>query len=830
MSETTTQAPGGERDPRPYVLQSPSWLDSLKGRLAHYEMREILGQGGFGIVLKAFDEKLQRLVAIKVLGPQLASNATARQRFVREARSVAAVRHENVVQVFEVEEEPVPYLVMEYVAGGTLQGWIDRDGPLEVQQIVRIGAQVAAGLAAAHEKGEVHRDIKPANILLQTEPGASASGVPQAKITDFGLARAVDDASMTPQGVIAGTPLYMSPEQARGLPVDHRSDLFSLGSVLYTLCTGKPAFQAAKALGVLKRVCQDMPQPIRECNPAIPDWLADVIAKLLAKDPGERFQTAAEVAGLLRQRLAWLEDPSLPVRSETAASFPPRRPAARKGRSLRWLVAGGVVAVLVGSLALLPSRPRPAAPDPEQASEKEPDPAPGVADLPALSRKEPGFTDPPAPPPKEAEVTRKPKPVGKKQGDSPRTAATDALELAVLTAALEKKPNQTAYEARAVWYACRGQWADSARDYLARVELDPKECLSWLAPAACLILAGQEEEYRKLCRRMLEQFSGSQDILETNVIVKVCLLLPGINLAELPVAAREKSLVQGQVPAEWLPWATSALALESYRGGDYPQARHWSSKAREASSTSRSLVLALLLQAMAEHQLHQPDEALRLLTEASALIPLPFRLLGIHNYPTGKFFLSPANVTHDWMIAEILRREAEVLLFPTLPVFLKGKYEPRDNAERLNLAVGCRIRGDRRCAAVVYADAFAADPRLADDLKAGHRYTAACCAIRGNTGAGAVPVDDPNRVHERRRALLWMRQELAVRARQGERGTPAERLEARQALQQWQREPLLVGVRNQSQLARLPADEQEEWGRFWAEVAALESKLRQMPK
>src|SRR5262249_17857567 len=150
----------------------------------------------------------------------------------------------------------------------------------------------AAGLAAAHAQGLVHRDVKPANILLE-------NGVERIKITDFGLARAVDDASLTQSGLIAGTPAYMSPEQANGDHIDHRSDLFSLGSVLYTLCAGHAPFRASTTMAVLKRVCEDSPRPLREINSEIPAWLAAIIAKLHAKDPASRFQTAAEVAELL---------------------------------------------------------------------------------------------------------------------------------------------------------------------------------------------------------------------------------------------------------------------------------------------------------------------------------------------------------------------------------------------------------------------------------------------------------------------------------------------------------------------------------------------------
>ncbi len=328
----------------------------------------MLGQGGFGIVLKAFDDKLQRLVAIKVLGPHLASNDTARKRFVREARAAARVRDAHVVKVFDVEEHPQPYLVMEYVHGETLEARLKRTGPLDVVDIVRIGAQVAQGLAAAHREGEIHRDIKPANILLDgregeaPEPATSGStgaspslAWVRARITDFGLARALDDVHLTQSGVITGTPAYMSPEQARGETLDQRSDLFSLGSVLCTLCTGTSPFKAGKALAVLKRVCDDAPPPIRDVNPAIPAWLTDIIGKLLAKAPDQRFQTASEIADLLQQHLLHLEDPSTAGVDgmETVAYVPAVQGSAQSPGPRRrpWLVACAIAVVMLGSLA-----------------------------------------------------------------------------------------------------------------------------------------------------------------------------------------------------------------------------------------------------------------------------------------------------------------------------------------------------------------------------------------------------------------------------------------------------------------------------------------------
>ena len=193
----------------------------------------MVGRGGMGTVFRAFDERLHRVVAIKVMAAGLAATATARQRFTREARAAAAVCHEHVVTIHAVEEEHrPPFLVMQYVEGASVQEKLNRWGALPTTEILRIGMQAASGLAAAHAHGLVHRDIKPANILLE-------GNVERVKITDFGLARAADDASLSQSGVIAGTPLYMSPEQAEGARIDHRSDLFSLGSVLYAACTGR---------------------------------------------------------------------------------------------------------------------------------------------------------------------------------------------------------------------------------------------------------------------------------------------------------------------------------------------------------------------------------------------------------------------------------------------------------------------------------------------------------------------------------------------------------------------------------------------------------------
>jgi hypothetical protein len=301
-----------------------------------------------GIVLEGRDPRLQRVVAIKVLAPQLAVTAIARQRFLREARAAAAVRDEHVVTIYAVEEaDGLPYLVMELIAGLSLQERIDRNGPLELKEIMRIGVQTARGLSAAHAHGLIHRDVKPANILLE-------NGVERVKLTDFGLARVVDDVSLTQSGVIAGTPQYMSPEQALGRTIDSRSDLFSLGSVLYAMCTGRSPFRAESTVAALRRVCDDSPRPICEINPDVPDWVFNIIGRLLAKQPDERFQSAQEVADLLSNRLAALQQPALPevVLRSPQAKFERAHHAQSPASAHRWLIAAALLLAVIGSLGL----------------------------------------------------------------------------------------------------------------------------------------------------------------------------------------------------------------------------------------------------------------------------------------------------------------------------------------------------------------------------------------------------------------------------------------------------------------------------------------------
>jgi serine/threonine protein kinase len=279
----------------------PPTHPELLGRIGRYDVERLVGAGGMGVVLKAYDTELHRVVAIKILLPHLATSSAARRRFAREAKAAAAVMHEHVIPIYNVESDgQLPYLVMQFVPGHSLQTRVDEQGPLEIKEVLRIARQAAAGLAAAHAQGVVHRDVKPANILLE-------DSIDRVLISDFGLARTVDDATLTRSGVVAGTPHYMSPEQASGQDVDQRTDLFSLGSVIYFMCTGRPPYRSDSPMAVLNRICHEPHRPLDAVNSDVPIELADLVDRLLAKNPQDRFATAADVESRLAGLLARLQ-------------------------------------------------------------------------------------------------------------------------------------------------------------------------------------------------------------------------------------------------------------------------------------------------------------------------------------------------------------------------------------------------------------------------------------------------------------------------------------------------------------------------------------------
>lgn len=279
-------------------LDPPKNRDSI-GRLEHYEILGYVGRGAMGVVLKAFDEQLHRQVAIKVMSPELISRPTARERFFREARAAAGINHPNVVTIHAVSEHRgLPYLVMEFVGGMTLAERIHRQAPLPTHDILRLCVQIADGLSAAHRQGIIHRDVKPANIMLE-------DGLERVKITDFGLARvAMENSDLTSFGDMVGTPAFMSPEQVDGQTLDARSDLFSLGCVIYAMVAGKSPFRSGNALATARKVITDPHLSLREVSPNVPKYLVEITDRLLQKLPADRYESAEVLHQELTRRLA----------------------------------------------------------------------------------------------------------------------------------------------------------------------------------------------------------------------------------------------------------------------------------------------------------------------------------------------------------------------------------------------------------------------------------------------------------------------------------------------------------------------------------------------
>ncbi|MCG8648499.1 MAG: serine/threonine protein kinase [Pirellulales bacterium] len=327
-------------------LLNPSDDPRSAGRIGPFEVMGIVGAGGMGVVLKAREPSLDRFVAIKLLAPHLASSPSARKRFAREGRAAAAVIHDNVMAIYQVAQwNEIPYLVMPYHPDPSLQQRIDAEGSLNIEAVLTIAMQIARGLSAAHSQGLVHRDVKPANVLV-------SQGTDRAVITDFGLAQAADDASLTRAGALAGTPHYMSPEQARGESLDARSDLFSLGSVMFAMLTGKPPVQHELGSETIKQIASHGVPSLNDGvlgdgvlgdgGTGAPRWLIRLVNWLHETNARHRPESAGDVAILLEQCLSHYRQP----RSH-------RLPDQLAEKQRRWPRLCGLICTTVSLVALL---------------------------------------------------------------------------------------------------------------------------------------------------------------------------------------------------------------------------------------------------------------------------------------------------------------------------------------------------------------------------------------------------------------------------------------------------------------------------------------------
>src|SRR5262249_19065839 len=315
----------------------PSALPAVGAAFDGYLIVAVLGHGGMGCVLRATNPVLRRDEVLKVMLPEVAARPQARARFLREARAMAAVRHDHVVEVYHVREaEGVPYLAMPRLEGETLAARLQREKVLPPAEVVRIGREMADGLAAAHARGLIHRDIKPSNVWLE-------AGTQRVKLLDFGLAREEAPAGrLTGEGAVLGTPAYMAPEQVDGQALDARSDLFSVGAVLYECATGRPAFTRPSVGAVLGAVALKDPEAAGAVNPQVPAGLSDLIGDLLHKDPDGRPASAQDLGRRLRALEAG--GPAAEDRMPTE-EFKPARPR----RRWPWL-AGAACLLTLGLL------------------------------------------------------------------------------------------------------------------------------------------------------------------------------------------------------------------------------------------------------------------------------------------------------------------------------------------------------------------------------------------------------------------------------------------------------------------------------------------------
>ena len=275
-----------------------SWIGKSVGD--RYQIEEIIGSGGMSTVFKATDPNLKRVVAVKMIHPHMSMDEDFIRRFEEEAKGVAQLRHPHIVQVYDFDhDEDAYYMILEFVPGESLAEYLARleksDRQMSNQEVVKYGSQICQAVDYAHQRGLIHRDLKPANVMLNVYG--------EAILMDFGIAKIVGGTRHTATGAVIGTAMYMSPEQIKGMEIDHRTDIYSLGVMLFEMVSGKPPFQADSAMTLMMMHVNDPVPNLSQLRPDVPRGLVDVIEKALSKDRNDRYQSAAEMASALESAL-----------------------------------------------------------------------------------------------------------------------------------------------------------------------------------------------------------------------------------------------------------------------------------------------------------------------------------------------------------------------------------------------------------------------------------------------------------------------------------------------------------------------------------------------